>query len=111
MRKYIFDFLRYLKTEKNVSPNTERGYLSDLEQLFDFLGETDLSAVEHQVLRQFLAHLMKLKVRKSSIARKLSAIRSFFKYLVREGILTTLMSEDGVYRAGRRRRRRPNSGR
>jgi integrase/recombinase XerC len=89
MRKYIFDFLRYLKTEKNVSPNTERSYLSDLEQLFDFLGETDLSAVDHQVLRQFLAHLMKLKVRKSSIARKLSAIRSFFKYLVREGILTT----------------------
>jgi integrase/recombinase XerC len=89
MRKYIFDFLRYLKTEKNVSPNTERGYLSDLEQLFDFLGETDLSVVDHQVLRQFLAHLMKLKVRKSSIARKLSAIRSFFKYLNREGVLTT----------------------
>jgi integrase/recombinase XerC len=88
MRKYIFDFLRYLKTEKNVSPNTERGYLSDLEQLFDFLGETDLSVVDHQVLRQFLAHLMKLKVRKSSIARKLSAIRSFFKYLNREGVLT-----------------------
>jgi integrase/recombinase XerC len=88
MRKYIFDFLRYLKTEKNVSPNTERSYLSDLEQLFDFLGETDLSAVDHQVLRQFLAHLMKLKVRKSSIARKLSAIRSFFKYLNREGVLT-----------------------
>lgn len=88
MRKYIFDFLRYLKT-KNVSPNTERSYLSDLEQLFDFLGETDLAAVDHQVLRQFLAHLMKLKVRKSSIARKLSAIRSFFKYLNREGVLTT----------------------
>lgn len=88
MRKYIFDFLRYLKMEKNVSPNTERSYLSDLEQLFDFLGETDLSAVDHQVLRQFLAHLLKLKVRKSSIARKLSAIRSFFKYLNREGVLT-----------------------
>jgi integrase/recombinase XerC len=88
MRKYIFDFLRYLKTEKNVSPNTERSYLSDLEQLFDFLGETDLSVVDHQILRQFLAHLMKLKARKSSIARKLSAIRSFFKYLNREGVLT-----------------------
>jgi len=43
MRRYIFDFLRYLKTEKNVSPHTERSYLSDLEQLFDFLGETDLA--------------------------------------------------------------------
>jgi integrase/recombinase XerC len=87
MRKYIFDFLRYLKTEKNVSPHTERSYLSDLEQLFDFLGETDLAIADHQTLRQFVGHLVKLKVRKSSIARKLSAVRSFFKYLNRQGVL------------------------
>jgi integrase/recombinase XerC len=87
MRKYIFDFLRYLKTEKNVSPHTERSYLSDLEQLFDFLGETDLAVADHQTLRQFVGHLVKLKVRKSSIARKLSAVRSFFKYLNRQGVL------------------------
>jgi len=87
MRRYIFDFLRYLKTEKNVSPHTERSYLSDLEQLFDFLGETDLAIADHQTLRQFVGHLVKLKVRKSSIARKLSAVRSFFKYLNRQGVL------------------------
>jgi len=87
MRRYIFDFLRYLKTEKNVSPHTERSYLSDLEQLFDFLGETDLAMADHQTLRQYVGHLVKLKVRKSSIARKLSAIRSFFKYLNRAGLL------------------------
>ena len=87
MRRYIFDFLRYLKTEKNVSPHTERSYLSDLEQLFDFLGETDLAMANHQTLRQYVGHLVKLKVRKSSIARKLSAIRSFFKYLNRAGLL------------------------
>ncbi len=88
MRKYIFDFLRYLKTEKNVSPHTERSYLSDLEQLFDFLGETDLAIADHQTLRQYVGHLIKLKVRKTSIARKLSAVRSFFKYLNRQGVLT-----------------------
>jgi integrase/recombinase XerC len=87
MRKYLFDFLRYLKNERNVSPHTERSYLSDLEQLFDYLGETDLSGIDHQTLRQFMAHLVKLKVKKSSIARKLSAIRTFFHYLNRQGIL------------------------
>src|SRR3990170_663051 len=87
MRRYIFDFLRYLKTEKNVSPHTERSYLSDLEQLFDFLGETDLAIADHQTLRQFVGHLVKLKIKKSSIARKLSAVRSFFKYLNRAGLL------------------------
>lgn len=88
MRKYVFDFLNYLKTEKNVSPNTERSYLSDLEQFFDFLGETDLAGVDHRKLRQFLAHLLTLKTRKSSLARKLSAIRTFFRYLNRTGVLT-----------------------
>src|SRR5512136_2565237 len=88
MQKHLFDFIHYLKNEKNVSPHTERSYLSDLEQLFDFLGETKLADVDHQILRQFIAHLMKLKVKKTSIARKLSAIRTFFKYLNREGVLT-----------------------
>jgi integrase/recombinase XerC len=88
MRKYIFDFLKYLKTEKNVSPHTERSYLSDLDQFFDYLGETDLAAVDHRALRQFVAHLLKLKLKKSSIARKLAALRAFFKYLNRQGILS-----------------------
>ncbi len=87
MRRYIFDFLRYLKTEKNVSPNTGRCYLADLEQLFDFLGDQALDKVDHRTLRLFVAQLIKLKVRKSSIARKLSAIRTFFKFLNREGVL------------------------
>ena len=87
MRKLIFDFINYLKNEKNVSPHTARSYLSDLEQFLDFLGPTDLSRVDHQTLRQFIAHLMSLKITKTSIGRKLSAIRSFFKYLNRQGIL------------------------
>jgi len=88
MRKYIFDFLQYLKNEKNVSPHTERSYLSDLDQFFDYLGETDLAAVDHKELRLFIAHLLKLKLKKSSIARKLASLRAFFKYLNRQGILS-----------------------
>ncbi len=87
MRKHIFDFIAYLKNRKNVSPHTERSYLSDLDQFADFLGKTELAAVDHLKLRDFIAHLMKNGVKKSSISRKLSAIRSFFKYLNREGIL------------------------
>jgi integrase/recombinase XerC len=89
MRKHIFDFLNYLRNERNVSPHTLRGYLSDLEQLSAFLGDKELSAVDHQTLRRFIAHLMQGEVKKSSIARKLSAIRSFFRYLNRDGILTS----------------------
>jgi integrase/recombinase XerC len=105
MRKDIFDFLNYLKNARNVSPHTERSYLSDLEQFSDFLGETDFSDVDHQTLRQFIAHLLELKVRKSSIARKLSAIRAFFKYLNREGILTN--NPAGLIATPRREKRLP----
>jgi integrase/recombinase XerC len=87
MRKYLFDFLRHLKQEKNVSPHTERSYLSDLEQFFDFLGITDLASVDHQLLRRFVAELMKHGMRRATIARKLSSLRAFFKYLTREGLV------------------------
>ncbi len=88
MRKLIFEFISYLKNERHLSPLTERSYLSDLEQLADFLDNADPAKIDHQTLRRFLAHLMNRKVKKSSIARKLSSIRAFFKYLNREGILT-----------------------
>ena len=87
MRKHVATFLLHLRNEKNVSPHTERSYRSDLEQLADFLGDRDLAGIGHQDLRQFLGHLITGKVKKSSLARKLSAIRAFFKYLNREGIV------------------------
>ncbi len=88
MRKHIFDFIAYLRDERNVSPHTERSYLSDLEQFADFLGETEMAGVDHRTIRSFIGHLVKHKVKKSSVARKLSAIRSFFKYLNRKGVMT-----------------------
>jgi len=88
MRKLIFDFIAYLKNERHLSPHTERSYLSDLEQFADFLGDTAPAQIDHLALRGFLAHLMDRKVKRSSIARKLSSIRSFFKYLNRQGVLT-----------------------
>lgn len=87
MRKHLADFLLHLRNEKNVSPHTERGYRSDLEQLAEFLGDRDLAGISHQDLRRFLGNLIGLKIKKSSLARKLSAVRAFFKYLDREGVV------------------------
>jgi len=87
MQKEIFEFIAYERDQKNVSPHTLRGYHSDLDQLQEFLGERDLATIDHQDLRRFLARLAGLKLKKSSLARKLSAIRSFFRYLNRAGIL------------------------
>jgi integrase/recombinase XerC len=89
MRRLIFEFIAYLKNARNVSPHTERGYLSDLEQFADFVGAGDLNNIDHRTLRTYLGHLVSLKTSKASLGRKLSAIRSFFKYLSREGHVKT----------------------
>lgn len=98
MEKPLQDFLRYLKVEKNYSVHTLRSYESDLRQFVAFMGEriaqtkapnaTPLvpAQVDHLDVRAYLASLYRRNA-KSSVARKLSALRSFFSYLVRQGEL------------------------
>ena len=87
MRSHIVEFLRALSTGKEISPHTKRGYLSDLEQFADLFGDRDPASIDHLALREYLAFLHALGIRKASIARKLSAVRSFFKYLHRAGVI------------------------
>lgn len=84
-------FAAYLETERNVSPHTLAAYRSDLAQLLAFVsrekGENaSAQAVDHLLLRRYLAGLAK-STQKSSIGRKLAAIRSFFRFLLRRGIV------------------------
>lgn len=87
MHQHLAAFLRHLSEVRNLSPNTLRSYQSDLEQFAAFLGERDIAVVDHQDLRQFLGLLLGREQKKSSIARKLSAVRAFFKHLHREGVV------------------------
>jgi integrase/recombinase XerC len=90
MDSAVKQFLTYLRSVRNASPHTIRSYESDLGQFLTFLTPPGTSMprpedITHLVIREFVAHLHDLKLEKSSIARKLAAIRSFFKYAVREG--------------------------
>ena len=87
MRKHIADFLHHLSNVKCVSPNTVRSYQADLDQFALFFGDRAVTAITHQDLRQFLGHLVARKTARSSMARKLSALRSWYRYLHREGIV------------------------
>ncbi len=96
MQKEISDFLQHLEVERNLSPRTLDAYRRDLAQFADFVGAamtTDgtsplLARIDTLLLRRYLAHLHQDK-RKTSIGRKLSAIRTFFRYLVRQGHIET----------------------
>jgi integrase/recombinase XerC len=89
MHEEIDQFIRYLATERNVSGHTLLAYHSDMEQFRDFLSrergvDAGAGAVDHLMIRSYLALLHKSH-KKSSIGRKLAAIRAFFKYLLRLG--------------------------
>jgi integrase/recombinase XerC len=88
----VKQFVNYLRSVRNSSPHTIRSYENDLAQFLKFLmppgtALPPLQDVTHLMIREFLAQLHDQQLEKSSIARKLAAIRSFFKYAVREGLI------------------------
>lgn len=89
MDRYIDKFIRYLEVEKNYSPHTILNYRLDLEDFIKFLGESALEKVDYLFLRKYLAALKEKNLSSRSVGRRLSALRSFFKFLVREGYLKT----------------------
>ena len=92
MKQAIDEYLQYLASVRNSSPHTILNYGKDLAQFVAYLSPPGaqlppLTGVTHTVIREFVGHLHDHGLQKSSIARKLAALRSFFKYCVREGLL------------------------
>lgn len=95
MNELVTQFLEHLRYERNVSAHTLRNYRIDLEQFFTYLASPDstkkkkpaLEQIDHLTIREWLASLHSAQKQKSSIARKLAALRTFFQFLVREGLL------------------------
>jgi integrase/recombinase XerC len=95
-RGFIDQFIHYLSIEKNASPHTCRCYRRDLEGFEDFLknsgtyvsstGKVEMEKVDRMAIRKYLSFLHR-KNKKSSIARKISTLRSFFKHMVREQVI------------------------
>src|ERR1700760_34076 len=92
MKQSVEKYLQYLTSVKNSSPHTILNYGKDLSQFLEYLSPPGaqpppLKEITHTIIREFVAHLHDQGLEKSSIARKLAALRSFFKYCVREGLL------------------------
>ena len=94
--QFLTQFLDHLRYERNVSAHTLRNYESDLRQFFDYLAPADergkrqeppVAQIDHLTIREWLATLHSDQKKKTSIARKLAALRTFFQFLVREGVV------------------------
>ncbi len=105
----VFDrYINYLRAERNASPYTVRNYSNDLvgnvkrgpeKGFFQFLRLKEIDSlddVDKHTLREYIGWLMEQGVVKDSIARKLSAIRSFYRYLTREGMLSANPLENAL---------------
>jgi integrase/recombinase XerC len=96
MQELIERFADYLRYQRNASVHTLRNYLSDLEQFHDYLSPknanserrvVDVTQIDHITIREYIALLYKDHRKKTSIARKLATLRTFFKFLCREKVL------------------------
>ncbi|MBU4305015.1 MAG: tyrosine recombinase XerC [Candidatus Omnitrophica bacterium] len=89
MERYIDKFLSYLKIEKDASVHTIINYSVDLKELAGFLQNKDIHGVDVLDIRRFLVGLRQKGFKKITITRKMACLRSFFKFLCREGHIKT----------------------
>jgi len=98
IEQLLQQFFEHLRYERNVSEHTLRNYRIDLTQFYDYLApaepqtgerkrEPDIRQIDHITIREWLSTLHTAQKKKTSIARKLAALRTFFQFLCREGVV------------------------
>jgi len=86
IRQVAQEFYRYLDTEKGVLPNTKRAYMSDIEFFIDFIEKNRYKVLDHHAIRAYIVSVYK-NLKKSSLSRKISSIKVFFKFLKKKGYI------------------------
>ena len=104
---YVNRFLYSLKNERDISEHTLRAYRNDLTEFADWLGEfakiTNVRRISRRNVRDFLGSLARYGYERSSISRKTSSLKSFFKFLVRENIVNINPALDIKYPKSKRK--------
>ncbi|SFB20703.1 tyrosine recombinase XerC subunit [Lentibacillus halodurans] len=83
--------MEYLQIEKNASPFTIQYYMDDLDNFFTFLQQENISClqdVDHRVIRLYLTRLYERKLGRRSVSRKISSLKSFYRFLERNNQVT-----------------------
>ena len=96
MEELFKKYVRYLELERSISPYTVRNYASDVQGFLDFLREhrvTSPDKINRSILRLYLGSLHEKGTSRASISRKVSALRSFYRYLRREKLVDADPSE------------------
>lgn len=89
MKRYINSFDSYLEAELNYSIRTRKSYMIEINKFNHYLQENNLNFknIKREIIRDYLKYLDNFKYKNASISKHLSALRSFYKFLVAEGII------------------------
>ena len=88
-KRYLKDFLIYLEVEKNFSKHTIRAYHSDILSFLLWLDSTPVEQTDHTKLKDYLVFIQRFNYSKTTLSRKIAAIRTFYRFLYREKIIET----------------------
>ncbi len=92
IEKLVYNYVRYLEAERHASPYTVRNYTHDLRHFLEFLNIKNvatLGEVDRHLLRRYIASLQEQGFEKSSVSRKLSALRSYYGYLMQQTFISS----------------------
>lgn len=85
--QYLKDFALYLEVERNFSPHTLKAYHSDVLDFLVWLNEEDVTSVSYKTFKEFLLFIQKFNYTKTTTARKIASLRTFYRFLYREKII------------------------
>ena len=95
-KKYLQEFKLYIEVEKNFSKYTVTAYTSDILSFLIWLNDRDIKDVTYSVIREFLGYIQQFNYTKTTIARKIASLRTFYRFLYRERIVEANPAE-GVH--------------
>ena len=88
-KEYLEDFKTYLEIERNFSEHTSRAYVSDILSFILWLDSTPVETADFNKLREYIYFIQRFEYQKTTIARKIAALRTFYKYLYKEHVVET----------------------
>lgn len=91
MKKDVFAFLEYIEKQKMYSLNTKKNYEIDINEFMNYLKDKEINYVDvnYEFIKEYLVFMYNKKYKRNTIARKLSSLRSFYKYLFNNNVIKT----------------------
>lgn len=88
-KKYLSEFKLYIEVEKNFSKHTVTAYSSDILSFLVWLNERNIEDVNYSLIKEYLLYIQQFNYSKTTTARKIASLRTFYRFLYRERIIET----------------------